>query len=359
MKIDASTVEFTASHRASMRTEVKETLRAWVGSRPPVSSDTAQSGAQSTPSVVAISAAALRAAQATVPEPMIPAAAEQAHAVVPAEAAEHSPMLYLIKLVVEMLTGYQVKTISAADMQAPPPVESLPQQDAPRPAARAGFGVEYDSHRVYEEAEHARFRAEGLVRTADGKEIRFKLALEMSRSYREESNVSLRAGDAVRKDPLVINFDGSAAQLRDQRFAFDLDGDGKKENVPLLSGNRGYLALDLDADGRIDSGRELFGALTGDGFAELARYDHDGNGWIDDNDPIFAQLQAWTPDENGGGTLTAVKERGVGAIYLGRAETPFELKDQANRELGAVRTSGVYLTEDGEAGTVQQIDVSV
>ncbi|MBI1891225.1 MAG: hypothetical protein HYS18_11295 [Burkholderiales bacterium] len=363
MKIDASTVEFTASHRASMRAEVKETLRAWIGDRPPAVQETAPSGASSAPSVVAISAAALSAAQAMPSAPPVaPQATGQAGAV-DEMGAYDSPMLYLIKLVVEMLTGYQLKTIRAADFQPPQPIDypqpPSQQQGAAQAPPRAGFGIEYDRHELYEESEHSQFHAEGVVRTNDGREIQFKVALEMSRSYREESNVSLRAGDAVRKDPLVINFDGTAAQLSSQRFAFDLDGDGEKEDVPLLTGNRGYLALDLDDNGKIDSGRELFGAITGDAFAELGHYDSDGNGWIDEGDAVFSQLQVWKPAEKGGGTLTVLKEHDVGAVYLGHAGTPFELRDQGNQELGGVRSSGVYLTENGNAGTVQQIDVSV
>jgi hypothetical protein len=212
---------------------------------------------------------------------------------------------------------------------------------------------------VREETEVMRFTADGIIRTADGKEIRLSMEMEMARGYREERAVSMRAGDAVRMDPLVINFDGTAAQLQNRRFSFDLDADGTAEQVPLLAGNRGYLALDHDGNGKVDSGKELFGPSSGDGFAELARYDSDGNGWIDDNDPVFAELRIWMQDDAGGGTLDTAKAHGVGAVYLGRAETPFELRGDGNRELGAVRTSGLYLAENGGAGSLQQIDLTV
>lgn len=348
MKIDASNIQFNASHRANQRAEVRETLRAWVGDEPPA----AESG-ENAPSVVAISAAARMAAAAAAPPP----AASEAQAVEDAiENAENDPVYYFIKLVVEMMTGVKVKTVSADDMA---PEAPTPAAEHPEPPPRAGFGIAYDRHEVREETEHTTFHAEALIRTADGKEISLTLDLDMFRSYREESSVSLRAGDAVRKDPLVINFDGTAAQLQNRRFSFDLDGDGKAEQVPLLTGNRGYLALDHNGNGKIDSGKELFGPTSGDGFAELAEFDSDGNGWIDDNDPVFAQLRVWMQDDKGGGTLNSAKSYGVGAVYLGRAETPFELKDSANQELGAVRSSGVYLAENGGAGTVQQIDLMV
>ena len=49
----------------------------------------------------------------------------------------------------------------------------------------------------------------------------------------------------------------------------------------------------------------------------------------------------------------------VGALYLGSAETPFALTDWGNARLGYVRASGVYLREDGNVGTMQQIDLAV
>ena len=38
---------------------------------------------------------------------------------------------------------------------------------------------------------------------------------------------------------------------------------------------------------------------TGNGFSELAEYDSDGNGWIDENDEVYDQLKVWVKDENG------------------------------------------------------------
>lgn len=310
------------------------------------------------------------------PAPAAPAAkpAQQANAIDEAmDAADRDPMLRLLKLILEMLTGKEIKSLSAEDVRAlsdQPPADDAALQQAANaqhaereqgqsPPPRAGFGLEYDRHEVHRESEQTQFNATGVVHTSDGKTVNFSVALDMQRSHVEESDVSVRAGDAVRKDPLVINFDGTAAQLQSTRFAFDIDGDARKEDVPLLAGNRGYLALDLDGNGRIDSGRELFGTASGNGFADLARYDADRNGWIDENDAVFDQLKVWSPAGDGSGDLASLRDQGVGALYLGNAQTPFALKDGANADLGRVRASGVYLREDGSAGTLQQIDVTV
>jgi hypothetical protein len=60
----------------------------------------------------------------------------------------------------------------------------------------------------------------------------------MSRSYSEEKNISFRAGDAVpppvQKYPLVINLNGSSAELTDSKFEFDIDADGTQDNISFL-----------------------------------------------------------------------------------------------------------------------------
>jgi hypothetical protein len=62
----------------------------------------------------------------------------------------------------------------------------------------------------------------------------------------------------------------------------------------------------------------------------------------------------------GADQVGSLKERNVGAIYLGNQSTQFELKDSANQLQGAVRSSGVYVKEDGSGvGSVQQIDLAV
>lgn len=356
MKIDAHHLDFSSQRHASTQHSLQESLRAWQGDRPDFEGNnrgqTALSGAAPSP---AISAAA-RAAQA----------ADQAHQATENDEAqaiqegldeiENDPRLQLIRQMVKMLTGADIKIFSATDLDIGTRSVSVSSND---PARANNFGIEYERHEIYSETEQTHFQAAGLIRTSDGQTINFQLNLQMQRSYHTESHVSLQAGNAVRKDPLVINFNGAAAELQSQRFSFDLEGTGKQEQIALLGANSGYLALDLNANGQIDSGRELFGVHSGNGFADLARYDEDGNGWIDENDAIYEQLRIWTPAAEGSGQLATLKEKQVGALYLGSQATPFELRDAANQSLGGVRSSGVWLSENGQVGSLQQIDLTV
>ena len=223
---------------------------------------------------------------------------------------------------------------------------------------RAGWGLEYDYSHTYFEHESVAYDATGSVMTADGREINFSISMSMSRTFFSHEEIHLRLGDAARPiDPLVINFNSTLPSLSQGKFAFDLDNDGQTEMISFVNPGSGFLALDLNNDGIINNGGELFGPATGNGFAELGRYDSDGNNWIDENDPIYDKLRIWTKDENGNDVLFALGQVGIGAIFLGSAKTPFTYKDSANQAQGQLQSTGVFLHENGKAGTIQQIDL--
>jgi hypothetical protein len=179
----------------------------------------------------------------------------------------------------------------------------------------------------------------------------------MRRQFLSETRTEMRIGEL--QDPLVINFAGTAAELTERTFAFDLDSDGETEQIHFVGPNSGFLAPDANGNGSVDDGTELFGPNTGNGFAELSMYDEDGNNFIDEGDSIYAGLRIWQKDAAGDDHLIALGQAGVGAIYLGSVATPFQVKDDDNQLQGIVRSSGIYLKEDGGAGTVQQLDLVV
>lgn len=212
--------------------------------------------------------------------------------------------------------------------------------------------VNYECTRTQEVS----FIAKGTAVTADGRMLQFDYGFEMSDSFHEEYQ-SINQVFKSYIDPLIINLDDKPTKMSDQLFYFDLDGDGEKEEISQLSKGSGLLALDKNEDGIINDGLELFGPATGDGFKELMEYDKDGNGWIDENDPIFEKLRVWSMNESGEMELYTLKESDVGAIYLGRVATEFMDTDDADKARAIIRESGIYLHEsDGHAGSVQHID---
>lgn len=211
---------------------------------------------------------------------------------------------------------------------------------------------------AFEEQESMSFSTTGTVVTADGREISFNMNVGMSRSFaeyykRESQNVVAMC------DPLIINLDQDVVGLSDQKFFFDLDADGTEEEISTLESGNAFLALDHNKDGKINDGSELFGTKSGNGFADLAEYDEDGNGWIDETDSVFDKLKVWVKDENGEDQLYSLKEKGLGAIYLGSQSTDYTLRSAESGQInGQIRRSGVFLYENGMAGTIAHVDMA-
>lgn len=219
-----------------------------------------------------------------------------------------------------------------------------------RVTATSGFSSEFES---------TTFASQGVVQTQDGRSIGFNIEVSMSREFTTEFNI-LETENYIKTDPLMINLDTNIGSVSDQKFYFDLDTDGKEEQISFAGQGSGLLALDINGDGTINDGSELFGTKSGDGFKDLAGYDNDGNGWIDENDSVFSRLKVWTKDAEGNDYLINLKEADVGAIYLGNADTQFSLKNDENKLNAEIKKTGIYLRESsGTAGTLNHVDMVI
>jgi hypothetical protein len=265
----------------------------------------------------------------------------------------------LIEDFVYVLTGKRIK-INIPEQVDPKAAQQIQQKAVQTDAGprRLGWGMSYQFHERIHETESVQFAASGDVTTADGRRISFDLGFAMSREFLRQTDLSITAGDAM-VDPLVLNFNGAAATLGERSFRFDLDVDGTMDTIAFTSPGSGFLALDHNGNGQIDDGSELFGPQSGNGFSELAVHDDDGNGWIDENDPVFDKLRIWPMNEAGEVTLEAIGQAGVGAIYLGNVQTPYRLMGQDGLTNGQIARSGVYLKESGEAAPIQHVDLQL
>ncbi|MCD1258073.1 hypothetical protein B5M42_004370 [Paenibacillus athensensis] len=268
--------------------------------------------------------------------------------------------IQMIESFIESTTGKKIKLIVPKKVTLDGAAGGTGAAMTVRPGVRVGWGLTYDRTEHHIEAEQMQYQAAGTVTTADGREIRFAVDLNMQRQYESVSQVSIRAGDQPQLcDPLVMNLSGAPTSLTQQKYAFDLNGDGKEEQIAFVQPGSAFLVLDRNGNGKVDDGSELFGVASGNGFADLSAYDQDNNGWIDENDAVFDKLQLWMKDESGTDYLVALGQAGVGAIYLGSEQTEFTLKNTQNDTQGVVRRTGVYLRENGGAGTLQQIDLAL
>lgn len=156
--------------------------------------------------------------------------------------------------------------------------------------------------------------------------------------------------------PLVLDLAGDGLELRGPadgaRFA--LMG---RERMPvgwLAGSDDALVAIDLDGDGAITSGRELFGEATGgwarDGFAALARADSNDDGVVDAFDHSFRDLLAWADDGDGvsePGELRPLFETGITSLPLEATA------------LGAVDAHGNQLGLEARADTLDGRGVRV
>lgn len=256
----------------------------------------------------------------------------------------------LVEKLVEALTGKKIH-IRILDF---PRSMGVGIENPDGDSVRARFpSVEYRyTHQLVEE-ERTVYAASGKVGMVDGSEMSFNLVLSMERERVESESVLLRSGGEL-VDPLVVVLDGSHARLSEKDIVFDLNMDGAPDRMPVPAPGSGFLVLDLNEDGRVDNGSELFGPRTGNGFYELSLHDLDGNGWIDEADPVFRDLRVWVWEQDAD-RLYTLPELDIGALYLRGLETPFTLSVMGS-DRGRITSTSFWLGEDGKAGLVQHLD---
>ena len=225
-------------------------------------------------------------------------------------------------------------------------------------AVSDGLSVRFSRYRYVSEDQSSLIVSSGVINLEDGRELNFNLYFNRAR----ESELSVQQSFSVEvrpvTDPLVVNFAADSVALSSDAFFFDLNADGEQEKIAGLKSGSGFLVLDLNANGEIDDGTELFGPQTGSGFGELARYDDDGNRWIDEQDPVFSQLKVWVDAGSAHQRLMTLSEVGIGAIYLGSTGDHFDLVSNQGMLLGRTKAAGIMLMENGEVKTVQEIDLA-
>ncbi|MCE9666121.1 VCBS domain-containing protein, partial [Halomonas sp. M5N1S17] len=126
------------------------------------------------------------------------------------------------------------------------------------------------------------------------------------------------------EDPIIFDLGDPGISLTGSAM-FDMNDDGRAQQLAWTNGQDGILVMDLDGSGVIESGREVFSPDFGEGghrdaMAALATLDSNGDGVIDENDEAFESLKLWV-DANGDGVsdegeLFSLGELGIVAINL-------------------------------------------
>ena len=161
--------------------------------------------------------------------------------------------------------------------------------------------------------------------------------------------------------PIVLDLNGDGVQttaLSQSRTgtAFDHANDGFAEQTGWVGQGDGLLVRDLNNNGLIDSGRELFGSETlltsaqnqgqkaANGFEALRQLYSNANGKIDAGDTGFASLRIWKDDNSDAitdeGELLALEEAGVQSINVAyTASSVVDAQGNAHRQTGSYTTT--------------------
>ncbi|MEW5949276.1 MAG: calcium-binding protein [Thermodesulfobacteriota bacterium] len=164
--------------------------------------------------------------------------------------------------------------------------------------------------------------------------------------------------------PIILDLDGDGVEtthIKDGAY-FDHDGNGFNEQTGWAGADDGILVRDINGNGAIDDGKELFGNQTiledgttaANGFQALADLDDNLDGKIDAGDAAWTSLKVWQ-DVDGDGFSAAdefhtLDELGIQSINTGYVDSTF-IDAQGNEH----RQIGSFTKTDGTTGTATDV----
>lgn len=230
------------------------------------------------------------------------------------------------------------------------------QNSLPAQAAVRGFTFEIEVRQSTQvDATVARLTAGGaeVVHIQAASESVTRLRVTVGGQSREKS-----------ADPIVLdlNRDGQinlSATADGKGQSFDINADGQAEQTSFVAGGDGLLAIDLNHDGQITSGAELFGDQRGaaNGMEELARYDDNHDGKIDSKDKVFANLVA-LQDGNGDGVAGAAEFRSLADLGVKSLDLGYTLVQILRPDQNVISGLGQMEFSDGTVRPMDDVDLT-
>ena len=163
--------------------------------------------------------------------------------------------------------------------------------------------------------------------------------------------------------PLVLDLAGTGIKTLDVSAGvqYDLTATGSKQQVGWIGAGSGFLVRDINHDGVINNGSEMFGngttlasgAKASDGFQALAQLDSNHDGVINAKDAAFSELGVWVDTNSDGitqpGEIYSLNSLGITQFNLNAVQTA------VNNNGNWILQDSSYVTSNGT--THQMADV--
>ncbi|MQM38232.1 hypothetical protein KBTX_02242 [wastewater metagenome] len=168
------------------------------------------------------------------------------------------------------------------------------------------------------------------------------------------------------RDPLTVDLDGDGLETvgidTGRPIHFDHDADGVKTASGWVAPDDGFLVLDRNGNGTVDSGAELFGDSTvladgseaADGFAALAEQDTNEDGRVDSEDAHWSALRIWR-DLNQNGISEADELQSLDEVGIASLDVDAQSHSQALGNGNQIADVGRFTWTSGETGEIESV----
>ncbi|MDI1278940.1 calcium-binding protein, partial [Methylobacter sp.] len=166
------------------------------------------------------------------------------------------------------------------------------------------------------------------------------------------------------KSPIVLDLNGNgiATQNVSNGTFFDYDGNGFAERTGWATSGDGILVRDLNGNGQIDNGTELFGDRTklkngqtaANGFSAMADLDSNGDGKLDNQDSAWTKLKIWQ-DQNSDGITNAGELKTLSDLGIQSIATGYTTNTSTDTNGNIHQQQGSYTKTDGSTALAEDI----
>ncbi len=174
--------------------------------------------------------------------------------------------------------------------------------------------------------------------------------------------------ERVYVDPVILdlNGDGTYASTLEEGVYFDFEGDGYKEKTAWATEEDGLLVGDVNGNGIVDNGSELFGdqtalsdgMLASSGFEALSELDSDGDSKITDADDLYSQLRVWV-DENQDGVSQETELHTLGEMQIAEISLASRQTSRNDGNGNVINYTSSYVTKDGKTFGMAELNFDI